>query len=154
MRNMMLQVRKFSKIVLCALLLVVASCTGNNQPESIYGKVEQPAWSAPADYDYSSSMTAIVKVDLKSQYPESAVDFAINEKDLLAAFSGEKCLGVTSPTDGLFFLFIAGTEGQVTIRYYSAQYKNLFAAEPITYQNDLHLGSPDQPYAPAFVLIK
>ena len=151
---MMSHLRKFSEIALFALLLVAAGCTGKNKPESFYGNVEQPAWSAPTDYDYSSSMTALVKVDLQSRYPESAADFAINEKDLLAAFAGEQCLGVASPQDGLFFLYIAGTEGSVTIRYYSAQYKNLFAAEPIPYQNNLRLGSPDKPYTPAFVLVQ
>ena len=154
MKNMMLQVKKFSKIALCALLIMAAGCKGKNEPESIHGDKTAPSWSAPEDYDYSSSMTAVVKVDLQSQYPESAADFTINEKDLLAAFADEQCLGVASPQDGLFFLYIAGTEGSVTLRYYSAQYKNLFAAEPIPYQNDTHLGTVAEPYSPAFSVIK
>ena len=74
-------------------------------------------------------MTAVVKVDLKAQYPEKASDWQLNDNDLLAAFNGETCLGVASPKEGLFFLYIAGTEGAVTLRYYSAHYKNFFEAK-------------------------
>ena len=38
----------------------------------------------------TSSMVAVVKVDLKAQYPNIATDFALNENDLLGAFSENK----------------------------------------------------------------
>ena len=153
MKNMMLQARNFSKIILCALLLLAAGCKDNNEPKTLYGSVVRPAWAVSEDHDYSS-MTAVVKVDLKIQYPEMAADYALNSQDLLAAFAGDKCLGVASPNEGLFYLMITSTEGSVTLRYYSAQYKNLFEAEPFTFQTDAMLGTPDHPYSPAFVLSK
>ncbi|MBR3647939.1 MAG: hypothetical protein IKN59_06085, partial [Paludibacteraceae bacterium] len=113
----------------------------------------------PADYDYTSSMTAVVKVDLKAQYPVTGKDFVLNDSDLLAAFSGETCLGVAEPlsleghespvgfygcgplaripaAETLFFLYITGPSslqggegGKLSLRYYSTHYKNLFEAK-------------------------
>ncbi|MBQ7530793.1 MAG: hypothetical protein IJT12_03735 [Paludibacteraceae bacterium] len=76
---------------------------------------------------------------------------------MLAAFNSrsESCLGVASPKEGLFFLYIAGTEGAVTIRYYSAQYKNLFEAkDAFAFQNDAHLGTVAEPFIPTWVEAK
>ena len=39
------------------------------------------------------------------------------EEDLLAAFAGETCLGVAEDVNGLYFIYIAGAEGDVTLRY-------------------------------------
>ena len=155
--------KKLMIIASCALLLLAAGCKEKNQPESFVGKVERPTWTAPSDYDYTSSMTAVVKVDLKAQYPETASDFVLDDNDLIAAFSGETCLGVASPNDGLFFLYIAypsslqrGDGGRlVTLRYYSAHYKNLFEAkDAFPFVNDDHLGTIAEPLAPAFVVVK
>ena len=154
MKNMTLQAKSCS-IILCTLLLLAAGCKEKNKPESFVGNVERPTWTAPTDYDYTSSMTAIVKVDLKAQYPDKAADFVLQDDDLLAAFSGETCLGIASPLEGLFFLYIAGTEGTVTLRYYSAHYKNLFEAkDAFPFVNDDHLGTVAEPLVPAFVVVK
>ena len=48
-----------------------------------------------------------------------------------------------------------GTDGAVTLRYYSAHYKNLFEAkDAFVFRNDDHLGTVAAPYAPAFVVVK
>ena len=154
MKNMTLPAKSCS-IILCTLLLFAAGCNEKNKPESFTGNVERPTWTAPADYDYSSSMTAVVKVDLKAQYPETGKDFVLNNSDLVAAFSGETCLGTASPQDDLFFLYIAGTEGAITLRYYSAHYKNLFEAkDAFPFVNDDHLGTVAEPLIPQFVIGK
>ena len=97
------------------------------QTETLAGNVARPTWTAPEVSDMSSSMTAVVKVDLKAQYLETAADFVLDNNDLLAAFSGETCLGTAQPQEGLFFLYIAapvtGNPSSVTLRYYSAHYK-------------------------------
>ena len=73
----------------------------------------------------------------------------------LAAFIGDNCVGVASPKEGLFFLYIAGTEGTVTLRYYSAHYKNLFEAKDVfAFKNDDHLGTVAEPFTPTFVVVK
>jgi hypothetical protein len=104
-------------------------------------------------------MTAVIKVDLKAQYPETAAGWQPGVNDLLAAFSGETCLGVAQPQDGLFFLYIAapvtGNSSSVTLRYYCAHYKNLFEAkDAFRFINDDHLGTIAEPFKPAFVVAK
>lgn len=138
-----------------ALLLFAAGCKDKNAPESFNGNVARPTWTAPEVSDMTSSMTAVVKVDLKAQYPEVAADWQLKDEDRLAAFISDNCVGVASPKEGLFFLYIAGTEGAVTLRYYSAHYKNLFEAkDAFVFRNDDHLGTPDNPFIPAFVVVK
>ena len=145
------------------MLAVVAICFAgckDNAPESFNGNVARPTWTAPEVSDMSSSMTAVVKVDLKAMYPSRAADFVLNDNDLLAAFFGETCLGVASPQDGLFFLYIAGPTANananaVTLRYYSAHYKNLFEArDAFPFVNDTNLGTVAEPFKPAFVVAK
>ena len=144
--------------VLCTLsLCTFFGCKNDSakEPETLVSNVSKPSWTIPADYDYNSSMTAVVKVDLAAQYPETAKDFVLKDEDLLAAFSGETCLGTASPEEGLFFLYITEAEGEVTLRYYSAHYKNLFVAkEAFSFQNDVNLGTIAEPFTPAFVVEK
>ena len=143
------------------MLAVVALCFAGckkdtNAPESFNGNVARPTWTNPTQYDYSSSMTAVVKVDLKAQYPDVAADFVLQSEDLLAAFSGETCVGVGSQLEnGLFNLMIVDAEGAITLRYYSAFYKNLFEAkDAFAFKNDGRVGSIDSPFIPAFVVAK
>ena len=133
--------------------------TQPQQTETLAGNVARPTWTAPGVSDITSSMTAVIKVDLKAQYPETAADWQPSVNDLLAAFSGETCLGVAQPQDGLFFLYIAapvtGNPSSVTLRYYCAHYKNLFEAkDAFRFINDDHLGTIAEPFKPAFVVAK
>lgn len=142
-------------IAIAVSALALTGCKDKNAPETFASDQPCPTWATLENYDYNSSMTAVVKVNLKAQYPDQATDFVIKDDDLLAAFSGETCLGIASPLDGLFYLYVAGTEGAVTLRYYSAHYKNLFKAEDaFTFQNDARLGTPDNPFVPTFVVVK
>ena len=140
--------------MLAVVALCFAGCKDKNAPESFNGNVARPTWTNPTQYDYSSSMTAVVKVDLKAQYPDVAADFVLQSEDLLAAFSGETCVGVGSQLEnGLFNLMIVDAEGAITLRYYSAFYKNLFEAkDAFAFKNDGRVGSIDSPFIPAFVV--
>ena len=147
--------KQFWAIAACALMLIVSGCKSDPQKdptnpvapdtpvdppaptETLKGDIARPTWMAPSDYDYTSSMTAVLKVDLLAAYPELAKDFVLQDKDLLAAFIGDKCLGVASPTDGLFYMYIVGSEGSVTLQYWSAFYSNTFVAKnAFDFQND------------------
>lgn len=173
MKNMTLPAKscrrnKFSLYsVLCILSVLAVSFAGckkdsekepdNPQPQTtLYGSVARPAWTAPEKSDMTSSMTAVVKVDLKAQFPSIAADFVLNENDLLGAFAEEQCLGVASPNEGSFYLYIGAPVGvtptSVTLRYYSAFYKNLFEAkDAFPFKNDDILGTVAEPLIPAFV---
>lgn len=167
MKNMTLPAKssKRTKLGLCSVLCILsaiavffAGCQ-KNEPETFFSDKTRPSWTSPQKSDMSSSMTAMVKVDLKAQFPEKAADFVLDANDLLAAFSGETCLGTASPQDGLFFLYIAspvtGNPSSVTLRYYSSHYKNIFEAkDAFTYGNEETLGSPTTPLTPAFVVAK
>ena len=154
MRNMTLPAKSFS-ILLCALLLFAAGCKNDNAPASLKGNVAAPTWAAPAEYDYTSSMTAVIRVDLKAQFPAQAAGWQLQDDDILAAFAGDKCVGVANPIEGLFFLTIVDTEGAITLRYYSGYYKNLFEAkEAFTFVNDARLGTVAEPLVPKFVVLK
>ena len=140
-----------------ALLLVVAGCKNNDKPEdikSLKGNEARPTWTAPDEYDYTSSMTALIRIDLAARYPTAAADFAVQTDDVLAAFAGNECLGVAELQDGLFYLYISGpsAEGQttdVTLRYWSAQYTNLFVAEnAFPFVNDDQKGTAAEPFVP------
>ena len=157
MKNMTLPAKSCS-ILLCALLLLAAGCK-KEEPETFISDKARPTWTAPEVSDMTSSMTAVIKVDLKAQYPDIAADFVLDNNDLLAAFSGETCLGVAVPDDGLFYLYIGaplnGNPSSITLRYYSAHYKNLFEATDVfLYVSDSNQGSVDAPFLPAFVVMK
>ncbi len=145
--------------------LVLSGCKKNKEkePETFVSNVSLPVWTAPADYDYSASMTAVVKVDLAALYLEKAADFVLKDDDLLAAFSGETCLGVASPKEGLFYLYMAtplsltseNALGKVTLRYYSAHFKNVFVAiDAFEFKNDERIGTVSAPFEPKLVVEK
>ena len=148
--------RKFVYIfVLCTLTvctLVGCKKDSETEPDTLVGNVPEPAWTFPVEHDYTSSMTAIVKVNLTASYPELAKDFVLTDKDRLAAFSGSTCMGVASPKNGLFYLYVAPLSsftGEVTLRYYSAHYKNLFeSVNAFTFANDERLGTIAEPFTP------
>jgi len=157
MKNIVLMAKSCS-IILCALLLLAAGCKKDpgtdpdNPQKNLNGDVARPTWTVPEDYDYTSSMTAVIKVEkLNGQMVDIQL---VNDSDVLAAFSGETCLGIATYDSGLFYLYIAGPGESVTLRYWSAHYKNLFAAEPITFVNDTQLGTTAEPYKPNWVVAK
>lgn len=150
---------------LCSLSMVMlvlfSGCKKDKEqaPETFVSDKARPVWTAPEKSDMTSSMVAVVKVDLKAQYPNIAADFALNENDLLGAFAGEQCLGVATVQEGYFFIYINGPEAtassQVTLRYYSAQYKNIFEAkDAFPFRNDDILGTIANPFIPSFVVVK
>ena len=153
---------QFLTLATCALLLLAAGCKPKEEPidpqKALYGNVARPEWVAPEDYDYTSSMTAVIRVDLKAQYPDAAADFVLDDQDLLAAFIGDECCGVATPQDGLFYLYISSpvtdNPSPVTLRYWSAHYKNLFvASDAFPFVNDNNQGSYNTPFVPTFVVV-
>ena len=118
-----------------ASLFLLAACGKEEggsvaEPDPMFGNITDPAWVVDTNYDYSNSMTAVVSVDL--QGADSL--WTVGSADRLAAFVGDECVGVAAPTDSLFFLFIVPTQqadvySPVTLRYYSAYYRNIFLTD-------------------------
>jgi len=165
--------KKLMILMSCAMLMLAVGCKKNDEPkpdpqpdpqpqpevlDSISGSVSQPSWAAPESYDMTASMTAIVSVDLSLTYPKQveAEKWKLADGDLLAAFCGDKCLGVDTleaDRNNLFFLYIAGLNNEdikdVQLRYYSKQVKNIFKSNStFSFSNDSQLGSVGTPYTP------
>ena len=149
----------------CSLLLLAAGCKKDKDKEpetTLTGNVSRPTtWTVSEDYDYTSSMTAVIKVaNINGQIVNEQI---VNENDLLSAFVGDNCVGVVSPDTqtGLFFIYISApneqmvNEQMVNLKYYSVHYKNIFEAENVfPFQNDAHLGTIAEPIIPTFISIK
>ncbi len=169
---MKLHIPNLLSLAACGLLLAFSACKSDDdtipQPsgtqETLVSNKEKPAWQDPTDQDMPVSMTAIIRVNLSLSYPqqmaaisESSVGGQIpSPNDLLAAFSGETCLGVAQYIDGLFFLYIANppkeADQTIDLRYYSATLKNIFEAKKAcTFIADDCKGSFAAPLEPSFL---
>ena len=145
-----LRVKNFSKIALCAVLLLAAGCKGKEQPIDPYvdpGTTENPQWKITVDTtDMTSSMTAIIQVS-----------FAKSE-GTLAAFTGNECCGIGEYMNGLYWLYISPASeqgGNVQLKFYSPDLKRIFVAkETFSFVNDAHLGSVNVPYTPTWDVAK
>lgn len=143
----MLQVKNFSKIALCAVLLLAAGCKGKEQPIDPYvdpGTTENPQWKITVDStDMTSSMTAIVRVSFTQS------------EGTLAAFMGNECCGIGEYTEGLYWLYIspASEQSNVQLKFYSPDLKRIFVAgDTFPYVNHGHQGSVNNPVTPTWIV--
>ena len=124
------------------------------EPEIPTSNIPTPDWQVPSDYDYSSSMTVIAQVDLTQTYTLTPDDWQVDTADLLAAFAGEECIGVTKPVDSLFFLYLTSPSQDnedITLRYYSVRLHNVFQANTVLqFVNGDRQGSVNNPLRPLF----
>ena len=147
MRNMMLQVRNYSLIVLCAVLF--ASCE-QKDPYVYPGNVEDPQWKITVDTtDMTASMTAIVKVSFTGK------------QGTLAAFMGDDCGGIADYIDGLYYLYISPSANggsvlaNVQLRFYSPDLKRVFVSkQTFPFVNDGNQGSVSAPFTPEWEVAK
>lgn len=137
----------------CLLLFVAVGCKGSSDdPENRKGNVPRPTnWVAPTDYDYSSSMTVIIRLPDALQATQKA-------EDLLAAFDAAgHCLGVASLSTksggekGLFFLYITApaneADNSISLQYWSAHWTNIFThTDAFVFATDARQGTMDQPF--------
>ena len=150
MKSIISTAKNFS-LLLVAALLFFAGCDNKNNPnpQNLYGNAARPTWQAVDDPDLTTSMTAVIRVNTLCD--QAINDTVVGEKDVLAAFAGETCIGVAEYVDGLFFLFITSTDGNVSLRYYSAHYTNLFEQkDAFPFVNQTQQGNPETPYIPKF----
>ena len=165
MKNMMSLVRNCNLLLLSILLLSVAGCKKDvNEPQTvpvpvpateeqtIHGNQPRPSWVVTDESNLLSSMTAIIKVTTLNG--QAIDDTMVGADDLLAAFIGEKCVGIAEYKGGLFYLYLSAEEGTVTLRYYSAYYTNLFEVkDAFVYRNNASIGTVSEPYCPQWVVM-
>lgn len=166
MKSMILLAKNCKLILVLGIwmALCVACQNGQNDPSEpaqhgpIEGNIAKPEWTAVADYDMTSSMVAIVKVEKLNG--QAVYDKIADDKEaLLAAFAGGECLGIAQPDSatGFFFLYIcAPTQAEtIQLHYYSAVYKNIFIDQDgFSFVNDAQKGAPKAPYVPSLWAVK
>ena len=142
-------------IALAVSALALTSCE-QNELSSLYGKVDKPAWTVTSNPDIATSMTAVIRVQALGD--KVVADSLVTSSDVLAAFIDEQCCGIADYKDGLFYLYIsakAGETKQVSLRYWSAEFTNLFEArDAFPFVNDTQKGTVAEPFTPAFVVVK
>ena len=143
--------------MMISVLLFLASCgkeEGDSvaEPNPMFGNITDPAWSVSTDYDYTTSMTAVISVSLQGRDSLWTIDTA----DCVAAFVGDECVGLAKPTGSLFFLFIvppqhADTGNPITLRYYSSYYRNIFRSDTVfSFSNGSQQGTVSNPFLVVF----
>ncbi len=146
-------------ITLISVFLFLASCgkeEGGNAvvpdtvPDPMFGDITDPAWSVSTDYDYTTSMTAVIGVDLQGRDSLWTIDTA----DRVAAFVGDECVGLANPSGPLFFLFIVPPQhdgDDITLRYYSSYYHNIFRSDTVfSFCNGSQQGTVNNPLLVVF----
>ena len=155
---------KKSIIILIALMgLIVTGCQKENvtapitpdNPDIPAGNLSAPYWLVSPNYDYSSSMTAVVEVDLSLTYPQIDNNWHVDTADMVGAFCDDKCVGVAKPTGSLFFVYITSPNpslnSHVSLRYYSAVLKNIFYGDvEFPFNNGDRRGTVNNPLRPLF----
>jgi hypothetical protein len=161
----MKKIMSFRYLIIFLVLSLLVGCkkedskptnpSGTEESAIPRGNVPTPDWQVSSDYDYSSSMTVIAQVDLTMSYPAlTPNDWQIDTTDLLAAFAGSECIGVTKPVDNLFYLYITSPSQDnedISLRYYSVRLRNVFQADTrFSFVNGARLGSVSDPLKPLF----
>lgn len=135
-------------------VIVVDPVNPQNKPSWTIGKgralAEVPAWTPIPDELLSSSMT--VTVGLDKAFTEDDID---EEGDMLAAFCGTECLGVsniriTSSGEARAYMYVlppTGTDRSISFSYYSKKKGRLYCwPNKLQYKNNDIVGTTREPY--------
>lgn len=144
---LLLKAMKTSKIVVffALVLMGLAACQKEKEPVNPFvtpGNTPDPNWTVTVDNDMTKSLTAIVFVAIGEQ------------PGTLAAFMGDECCGIAEYKENLYMLYLSpATEdgGEVQLKFYSPDLKRIFiATDTFLFSNDAILGTPTEPYTPAW----
>lgn len=127
------------------------ACKSRTEPDRQYDK---PAWTVADTTDLESTMT------VTGMLPDALAGQA-DSTDLVAAFSGDVCWGVTNlqMIDGrpYFFLFVirprsaSVTDESLTLRYYATKTRLIYAERnAFDFTTDGTIGTVESPFTPAF----
>ncbi len=152
MRTSINTLYSIAMIGVAALAFFVSACN----PTVVNMQHDYPSWQPYDTSDLEGSMTITGKLPSSLQ---STADTA----DLIGAFSGDKCWGVTKiqMIDGqpYFFLYInrpriayyADEETNLTLRYYCTGTRFIYVLkDAVVFSVDGHIGTIKEPYVPLF----
>lgn len=137
------------KMALAFALGAFLSVSCSDEPE--YTRYENPHWTVVASEEYSESCTIVMDL------PANLKAYQDTLADVVGAFVGQECRGVSTQQDGLFYIMVLGSgseTGNIELRYYNARNKYMYrATELIPFVINQRIGSTDEPYVPGFDIL-
>lgn len=157
MKSMFKKILQYSLLV--ASLFLAASCSKEEQEGIGNGIHQKPNWVANSNLmkleqapDWTVTNTSI------TQSMTATIAFGdslptVKPEDLLAAFAGDECVGVTKSSSGgttpRFYLYIREPQSsikEITLAYYSSTEQNVrYWPNSFKYATDRILGTPNNP---------
>ncbi|MBO8440760.1 MAG: hypothetical protein IAC51_08955 [bacterium] len=141
-----MNVRKLLMVSVLAALTGLSSC----EKEPVYNTYENPHWTVGSYEGISESCTIVM--DLPSNLKPYQ-----DEADVVGAFIGDECRGVSTQQEGLFYIIVSGASnenGNITLRYWSARNKYMYQVnEVIPFEINAQKGTTDEPFVPSFSIL-
>lgn len=132
---------KRTKIYIIVLLCAACTLLSCQKDTETFTQYPAPSWTVETA-NYNGNMTAVVTI------PDNLKHY-IKPEDQLAAFVDDKCRGVGTLLNGVFFVTIKGSASEqslVTFRYYSSRNKYMYVTDAfLAFDIDAVLGSIDEP---------
>lgn len=137
---------RFQLITVILLFLTFSSC----EKEPVYNLYENPHWNITSYEGLSESCTIVMDLPANLKpYQDSS--------DMVGAFIGDECRGVSTQQDGLFYIMVIGASDEadnITLKYWSARNKYMYKInEVIPFEINKTLGSTDEPFIPTFSIL-
>lgn len=143
---------------LAGIIMLAASCSGDdNSINNPTDKVNRPSWSAEIGRKADSAPTWVPVSDesltssmtITAGLSDNFTAITVTEDDMLAAFSGQTCLGVATPmftySKPRFYLYVlppTDSKKMVTLAYYNAKSNKLYYwVDAIHFENNKTVGS-------------
>lgn len=140
----------WSGLAACMFALLASSLSScNKEPE--YNTYENPYWTVVPLDGLPESCTIVMDL------PPNLKAYQDTAADVVGAFIGGECRGVSSQQDGLFYIMVSGSSsetGNIELRYYNARNKYMYQAdELLPFVIDQRIGSTDEPYVLGFEIL-
>lgn len=135
-------------VIISAILAgtIFTSC----EKEPVYTTYENPHWEVGSYEGISESCTIVMDLPANLKPYQDAAD-------VVGAFIGNECRGVSTQQEGLFYIIVSGAgdeSGNITLRYWNARNKYMYQVnEVIPFEINGQKGSSDAPFVPSFSIL-
>lgn len=138
------------RMSLIVVVLITIVCFSSCKKEPVYNTYENPHWNVSSYEGLSESCTIVM--DLPSNLKPYQDD-----ADVVGAFIGDECRGVSTQQEGLFYIMVVGASdenGNITLKYWSARNKYMYQVnEVIPFEINEQKGTSDAPFVPTFTIL-
>lgn len=135
-------------IIAVALFAIAALASCEKEPE--YNTYENPHWAVTSYEGISESCTIVMDLPASLKpYQDTA--------DVVAAFIGDQCRGVSTQQEGLFYIIVSGAADEnrnIVLKYWSARNRYMYQIdEVIPFEINAQKGTTDAPFIPSFSIL-